>query len=212
MKKQKLVIFSTIGLILLFLVGGYIYKDQQFAKAAAEINSHSSSLVREYSPKKGNENAKVVLVEFFDPACGTCAQFHPFVDDIMQKNEGKIKLVMRYAPFHNGARAVVKILDAAKKQGRFWQTLDVVFKTQSLWKTGMTAHSEKLWKYLPQAGLDIDRLVKDLKDPKIDKHIDQDLADVKTLGVHQTPEFFVNGKPLKKFGYKELENLINSEL
>ena len=43
----------------------------------------------------GNVNAKVQLVEFFDPACETCAQFHPYVKDIMKQNEGKIKLVLR---------------------------------------------------------------------------------------------------------------------
>lgn len=212
MKKQKIVIVSAIGLIAFFLVAGSMYKNQQFKNESSLINQNASSLTREYSIRKGNENAKVEIVEFFDPACGTCAQFHPLIDDIMKKNEGNIKLVLRYAPFHNGSREVVKMLEAARMQDKFWQTLEVVFNTQQFWVVGHTAHGEKLWNYLPQAGLDIDRLVKDMADPQIDKHIDQDMADVKTLGVHQTPEFFVNGKPLEKFGYQQLKDLINSEL
>lgn len=51
-----------------------------------------------------------------------------------------------------------------------------------------------------------------MKRPEIDAAIKQDIADGKTLGVNQTPDFFVNGKPLKKFGYKELQELIESEL
>ena len=51
-----------------------------------------------------------------------------------------------------------------------------------------------------------------MKKPEIEALIAQDIADVKTLGVKATPEFFVNGKPLLKFGYKELQALIESEL
>jgi len=52
----------------------------------------------------------------------------------------------------------------------------------------------------------------DMKKPEIDAIIKQDIADSKTLGVTKTPQFFVNGKPLIKFGYKELQELIESEL
>jgi protein-disulfide isomerase len=38
--------------------------------------------------------------------------------------------------------------------------------------------------------------------------VQQDLADANTLGVAMTPEFFVNGKPLPKFGYDDLKLLV----
>jgi len=212
MKKQKLVIVSAIGLILFFMVAGYVYKDMQNTKNIQNIKSNYSSLVREHSVKKGNEKAKVQLVEFFDPACATCADFHPLVSDIMKKNEGNIKLVMRYAPFHPGSKDVVRMLEAAKMQGKYWETLELVFDTQELWISGHTAYAERLWKYLPQAGLDINRLVKDMENPEIDRIIKQDLEDARTLGANKTPAYFVNGKPLQRFGYEQLKDLIYSEL
>ena len=42
--------------------------------------------------------------------------------------------------------------------------------------------------------------------------IAQDLADVKTLNVRKTPGFFVNGKPLVKFGRQNLRDLIEAEI
>jgi 2-hydroxychromene-2-carboxylate isomerase len=66
--------------------------------------------------------------------------------------------------------------------------------------------------FLPEAGIDIEKLKDDMKKPEIDALIKQDIADTKTLGVKATPEFFVNGKPLLKFGFKELQALIESEL
>ena len=46
----------------------------------------------------------------------------------------------------------------------------------------------------------------------ITKIIQQDLADAKTLNVRKTPGFFVNGKPLPSFGYKQLQELVESEI
>src|SRR5574341_764753 len=39
----------------------------------------TSRLVRAHSPTLGDASAKVHIVEFFDPACGTCRDFYPFV-------------------------------------------------------------------------------------------------------------------------------------
>ena len=44
------------------------------------------------------------------------------------------------------------------------------------------------------------------------KIIEQDMADVRALNVQKTPGYFVNGKPLQTFGYKQLYQLIQSEL
>ena len=72
--------------------------------------------------------------------------------------------------------------------------------------------TEKLWQFLPQAGLDIEQIKKDMNDPAIAEIIAQDLADAKTLNVTKTPGYFVNGKPLQTFGYRQLQQLIQSEI
>lgn len=51
-----------------------------------------------------------------------------------------------------------------------------------------------------------------MNDPEIAKLIKQDLADAKTLNVRKTPGFFVNGKPLPRFGYNQLKKLVESEI
>ena len=51
-----------------------------------------------------------------------------------------------------------------------------------------------------------------MNDPEIDKLIKQDLADAKTLNVRKTPGFFVNGKPLERFGRKQLQELVESKI
>ena len=213
MQNKKVVLVSLIVLILLFLGGGYIYKDNQEKQLSLNTKQNYSALVRESSFILGNKNAKVELVEFFDPACETCAQMYPITKDIMKKNEGNIKLVLRYAPFHKGSVDVVRMLEATKEQGKFLEILELLFVTQKFWTVNHVVDLDKVWGVLVTSKLlDMDKLVEDMKDPKIIEIVKQDIADAKTLKANKTPAYYVNGKPLQVFGVENLIDLINSEL
>lgn len=213
MQNKKVVLVSLIVLILLFLGGGYIYKDNQEKQLSLNTKQNYSALVRESSFILGNKNAKVELVEFFDPACETCAQMHPITKDIMKKNEGNIKLVLRYAPFHKGSVDVVRMLEATKEQGKFLEILELLFVTQNFWTVNHVVDLDKVWGVLVTSKLlDMDKLVEDMKDPKIIEIVKQDIEDAKTLKANKTPAYYVNGKPLQVFGVENLIDLINSEL
>ncbi len=203
---------ACLALVLAFVFGSSYYKNQQAEKFGFMAEENASLFVREHSQTLGSDDAKVYIIEFTDPACETCAAFSPFVKKLMDANPGKIKLVLRYAPFHDGADYFVKILEAAKKQGKYWETLDVMYKSQPYWASHSNPQPQRIWQYLPKAGLDIEQIKKDMNDPAIANLIAQDLADAKTLNVHKTPGFFANGKPLQSFGYKQLEQLVQAEL
>ena len=200
------------GEIMGFLFASSYYKGEQAEKYSFMARENASLFVREHSQTLGSDDAKVYLVEFMDPACETCAAFSPFVKQIMAAYPGKIKLVLRYAPFHDGADYFVKILEAAKKQGKYWETLDVLYKSQPYWASHHNPQPQRAWQFIPQAGVDLSRIQKDMNDPAIAKIIEQDLADAKELNVQKTPGFFVNGRPLQTFGYQQLQDLILSEI
>jgi len=212
MKTHVIFGVTVVVLIIAFVFGSSYYKGKQAEKIGFMAQENASLFVRDYSQTMGSDDAKVYLVEFMDPACETCAAFSPFVKQMVVTNPGKIKLVLRYAPFHDGADYFVKILEAAKKQGKYWETLDTMFKTQRMWTRHHKAIPEKIWPILTQIGLDVERIRQDMNDPVIVKLIDQDLADAKTLNVRKTPGYFVNGRPLQTFGSKQLLQLVESEI
>jgi protein-disulfide isomerase len=212
MKKNIIIVVASLVLIVGFLFASSWYKKQQAEKTSFMAKENYSLFVRDHSQTLGSDDAKVHIIEFMDPACETCAAFAPFVKKMMDANPGKIKLVLRYAPFHQGADKFVTILEAAKKQGKYWETLDIMFRSQPYWASHHNYQPQLLWNYLPQAGLDIEQLKKDMADPAIAAIIAQDLADAKTLNVQKTPGYFVNGRPLQEFGYRQLQELVYSEL
>ena len=210
--KYVLVGLTCVALILAFIGGSIYYKGLQVEKYGFMAEENAELFVRDHSPRLGSDDAKVFIVEFMEPACETCAAFEPFIKQIMDANPGKIKLILRYAPFHDGADNFVKILEAARMQGKYWETLDIMFKTQNIWASHHNYQPQRLWKILPRVGLDMERIKKDMHSPEIAKIIEQDMADVKALNVKKTPGYFVNGRPLQTFGSQQLYQLIMSEL
>ena len=211
--KRPILVSGAILLLLLAFVGGAVkYNAKKNADLGHAAFENAAFLLRDYSPTKGDTDARVTIVEFFDPACETCRAFYPFVEQLMESNPGRVRLVLRYTPFHDGSDYVVKMLEAAGKQGRYWEALEVVFASQPAWTEHHSARPEKLWPYLGQAGVDVERLKRDMHDSDITDRIRQDMSDARQLNVTKTPGYFVNGRPLVQFGYEQLQRLVEDEI
>jgi protein-disulfide isomerase len=206
--KKTVFIVSAVLLLLVFLLGTLVYKSEKVETSVKATEQNQTFLASENAPNLGPTKAKVHIVEFFDPACGTCREFYPMVKDLMKANRDKIRLSLRYAPFHAGSDNVVKILEAARKQGKFWETLEAVLASQPRWAPNHKAELELLWPQLGNLGLDLEQIRRDMNAPEIERVIAQDLADAKALNVTMTPEFFVNGRPLPSFGFEQLKHLV----
>ncbi len=212
MKTQHIAILGVVVLLIAFVIASSLYTSQREAEIEKVSQAADSPLERGYSVSAGPADAKVVLVEFFDPACETCRVFAPHVKTLLASHPDKVRLVLRYAPFHKGADTMVLILEAARKQGKFWETLDVMYETQPQWASHHNPQPALIWQFLPAAGVDVERIRRDINDPELRGILNQDIADGKTLGVSKTPQFFVNGKPLMSFGYRQLKALLDSEV
>ncbi len=212
MNRNTLFVGALAGLLLAFIAGRYYYTTSQNDRAAASAGATQAVLVRPHSPALGPADAPVVIVEFLDPACETCGVFYPMVKQLMAANPGKIRLVLRWAPFHNGSETVVAALEAARQQEKFWPALEALLAAQSGWAPNHTSQMGLAWPYLEGLGLDFARMRAAMLTPEIAQVIAQDLEDARTLNVTKTPEYFVNGKPLPSFGFAQLKALVDEAL
>ena len=213
MKNQKLIL-ASVGLIVLltYFLGSHFFKADQNKKLEVKSVNQSELFERDHSPTFGNKNAKVTIVEFLDPECETCRTFYPLVKKLISKYPDQVRLVVRYTPFHKNSKLMVRILEAARKQGQFWPTLETLFRFQPNWGSHHNPRPELVWEYLPLIGLDIEKIKKDMNDPAIQKIIDLDISDGKELQVKKTPTFFINRKRLERFGYEQLKKAVESEI
>ncbi len=212
MTQKALFITAVAALLLVFVLGGFAYKRYSADQSSQLAQSNRESLVRMHSPTLGKTDAPVVIVEFLDPACETCAAFYPLVKAMIAANPDRIRLVLRYAPFHNGSDKVVAVLEAARRQGKFWPALEALLATQADWAPHHTPQVAMAWKHLDGLGLNMAQMRTDIASPEIASVIEQDLKDARALKVTKTPEFFVNAKPLPSFGFAQLKKLVDEAL
>jgi len=212
MSRKILLAVSAAVLGVAILAGTLIYVNGKSQQAAQAVDRNRAGLVQMYSPTLGNPDARVHIVEFLDPACETCASFYPYVKQILAANPDRVRLTLRLVPFHRGSDYVLKALDAARKQGKFWQALEALLANQSYWASNHTVQPDQIWAPLASAGLNIEQLKVDMNDPGVAQRIEQEMQDAKTLKVTQTPEYFVNGRPLPSFGLEQLQTLVKDEV
>jgi protein-disulfide isomerase len=210
--RRNIFIAAALALLLAFVAAALFYRSEKAQSSQHEAAKNQPALSSRQSPTLGNPAANVHIVEFLDPACGTCASFFPHVKKLLAANPDRIRLSIRHVPFHKGSDEVVRILEAARSQDKYLPTLEALYASQPRWVVNHVVQAEQVWQSLGGLGLDLGRLRNDMNAPEIARHMEQDMGDARALGVTMTPEFFVNGRPLPSFGLEELQNLVNEEL
>jgi len=213
MKKDKwLLIGSASLLITAFLLAAIWYKRSERQESGAKVTANSDRLVRSYSPFLGPADAPVTIVEFLDPECEACRALYPMVKEAMKPYGGKVRLVIRYMPLHGNAAYAAGMLEAARKQDKYWEALETLFEHQPEWGSHHAPKPEMIPVYLKALGLDMEKLTASSKDSEIVNRVRQDHEDGTQLGVSRTPTFFVNGKMLEHLGVAEFRQAIDAEL
>ncbi|MET4578140.1 DsbA family protein [Ottowia thiooxydans] len=210
--KKLILILCGLMVFMGFAFGLYRHFNQQ-DQALSRLASESNSVFnRPHSPTYGSKDAKVRIVEFFDPACETCRAFYPIVKTLVDASDGKVQLVVRYTPLHQGSDVAVKILEAARLQGKFWPVAEAMLGGQPHWASHHAPQPELIWGFLEGTGLDVPKARADMMSPEVVAAVNQDIADANELKVTRTPGFFVNGRPLKVFGVEQLVSLVGEEI
>jgi len=211
MNRRAMIVASAVAAIGIFTGGALLYSPAGDGPPATRKTSIGPPLVRPHAPVLGPTDAPLTIVEFFDPACESCRASYPVVKKIMAAYPEKVRVVLRYAAFHPTSEEAIRILETARLQDKFEPVLERLLETQPRWAPhGRPA--ESAWTVLDGTGLDIEQARKDEKSPEIAAVLNQDAEDIEAAGVRGTPTFFVNGKPLQKFGAQQLYDLVTAEV
>ena len=213
MNTRKLLALAVLLILgLAFYFGMDAYRDRTQAEQDTRVAVEGSRLVRMHTPIIGPQNAPVTIVEFFDPACETCRAFYPIVKQIMAQHPDNVRLALRYAPFHHGSDQVVKLIEAARKQGLYTPVLEALLAAQPEWADHAAPNIGIAFEAAARAGLDMGRARQDMETPEIQAVLAQDIEDLTALQVSKTPTFFVNGRSLPSFGPEPLARLVAEEV
>ena len=211
-RRGSLIAIAVAILVIALVAATLMYQGDNVQPAQDGDAARAAALASEHSPMLGEANAKVHIVEFLDSACETCALFFPMVKNWMKEVPGQIRLSVRHVAFHKGSDYAVKVLEASRKQDKYWETLETLLATQSQWTQHHTVLPERIGPAIAGVGLDMEKLAADMNSMEVMARMEQDKKDSIFLKVSKTPDYFVNGRPLPSFGQQQLANLVREEL
>ena len=162
---------------------------QRDSTAQKAIQEHRTALVSDPdSPIAGNPAGDVTIVEFSDYQCPYCKRAHSAVKSVMAA-DSKVKLVFKDLPILGEPSRIAAVAALASvKQGKH---LDF---HNALMEFNGKLDSARIFEIAASAGLDVDRLKKDMEDPGIKKIIERNMALAQSLGVRGTPAFVIGNQ------------------
>ncbi|MEO7660041.1 MAG: thioredoxin domain-containing protein, partial [Pyrinomonadaceae bacterium] len=93
MRKDILILGAIVIVVIIAAVIGANYyrgtvQNERKPVTTANSTAPAGELIRPDSATLGPEDAKVTLVEFYDPECEACAAFSPIVKKILKEHDG----------------------------------------------------------------------------------------------------------------------------
>ena len=159
------------------------------------------------SPVKGDAAAPVSIIVFTDFQCPYCIKLNPVLEQVYEKNKGKVKLIFKNMPlqFHQMAEPAALAALAAGEQGKFWEFHDKLFTAPQL-------SPEVITKIAQDLGLDMTRFESDRNSPMLRQKLIKDMSDAQKAGVTGTPTLYINGRKLKQRSPEGFQAMIDEEL
>jgi len=171
------------------------------AKEAAERSEKLAASI-DGLPFRGAADAPVTIIEFSDFQCPYCARGAKTMDEVLEKYEGKVKLVFKHFPlgFHPWAKpaAIASHCAGLQDGDAFWTLHDKYFEDQkALTPENVVAKSKE---YAATTGIDMTKWADCAENQESESYkaaaalVDADMAFGSQMGVSGTPGFFVNGE------------------
>jgi protein-disulfide isomerase len=148
--------------------------------------------------QQGDPHAKVIIVEYSDFQCPSCAHIQPFLKDILATYKGNVRLYFKYYPLtmiHKNALTAAHAAECAARQNKFWPYGEKLFERQNQWAplADATTHYMAI---AQDVGLNAAAFQACQADPSVDEAMIRDTDEAQHRAVNATPTFFVNDERL----------------
>jgi protein-disulfide isomerase len=137
------------------------------------------------SPVGGNPEGDVTIVEFFDYRCPYCKQVEPSLEALL-KQDPKLRIVYKEFPILGPASVyAARVALAAQKQGKYAGFHAAMMATKGEIDEAVILRVARL------AGLDTERVRKDIAAPEIDAILRHNFDLAQALAISGTPGFII---------------------
>lgn len=209
---DKFVLGTIIVSVLIIILGVFFVSKTSNPPSVNKEETKNILTVRNDDWVKGPAEATITLIEYLDFECEACRAYYPTVKQLKEEYKDNIRFVVRYFPLpgHKNSMTSALAVEAAGKQGKFWEMHDVLYENQKDWGEKAVSDPGVFEAYAKQIGLDMDKYKNDVNNNELKERINRDKNSGITLGVQGTPTFFINGERIPNpKGYEDFKSIID---
>jgi protein-disulfide isomerase len=194
MKSEHKIIISVLVITVLTFIGlvwlmnrvqtpeavdqAYLIGGDPFAKGAVE------------------DQTILTIVEFSDFQCPACRAAAPLLEDFVESNQDKVRLIYRHFPLvsiHHNAREAAVASEVAGAEGKFWEYHNLLFERQEEWSQE-TDPTDLFVQYAVELELDSEMFRQNMGVDTYEINVRDDQNTAQDLNLNSTPTFFFNGE------------------
>lgn len=163
-------------------------------------------------PRRGAREPLVTLVAFSEFQCPFCARVEPTLARLLETYPNEVRIVWRNypLPFHQDAQPAAEAAMEAFEQGGdalFWRYHAALFENQQ------ALSRADLLRYGVEVGMNVVELARALDTGAHRAAVQADEALGQRLGIRGTPNFLINGRPLRGAQpYEAFDEVVREEL
>ena len=166
-------------------------RERAASERRAVLEARAGLLNSPLTPYSGDAGSAVTLIEFTDYQCSPCKANYPELEQV-RATEANVRIVHGQLPIY-GAHSIMaaRVAIAAHRQGLF----DAYHA--ALMTANTPLNMDSLYATAANAGLDIEKLRADMRDPQVIEYLEEIRLLAESLGVTGTPAFIIGGAILR---------------
>lgn len=207
-----------ITVISVFLIVGFLTLAYKLSNSPTVSDFPEVNIIKADDHVKWSTAKKNILVEYSDLQCPACKNFHDMIKNQIEATvpgqidiTKKVTFVYRHFPLyqiHQFAKDAARAAEAAGKQAKFFEFVDILFEKQEVW-TNKSDPNDEFIAYAKSLNLDLEKFKIDLNSKEGQNKIDNDVTSGLKAGVNATPTFYLNGKKLDSIrSFDEFKQLL----
>jgi len=139
-------------------------------------------------PVAGPADAELTIVEFFDYRCPYCIQTNDWMNDVLARHEGRVRIVFKELPLLGAASD-----KAARAALAVWNLSPEHYSDfhNALMQAGSPMNAERINQIAAEQGIGREALREAMASPEIQAHLDSVYELARSIGVSGTPFFII---------------------
>lgn len=209
--------WAIVAILIMGAIAVIVFANRAEAPQGGNADKDRLAKVQADDHVRGKADSSVVLIEYGDLECSSCAMYDPVAESLMASHGDKVAFVFRHFPItnkHPYAMIAARATEAAGKQGKFFELAHLMFQRQQQWAGAFSQNdpTNTFVSYANELGLDEAKFKTDMADSTSLDLINRQRDEGKAFDVSGTPTLILNGEKIEVRSLEQIQGLLDQKL